>query len=107
MNQEPDCVTLQASYRIQASEQQVSTEQQWFSFKASNENAQSWVQWESHMPSLGAYFLEWDKKGQAQQLSCLPVCRRNIRKLGFKKKKKKKIKLTGPEEEERALIQNI
>lgn len=52
MNQEPDCVTPQASYQVQASEQQVSTEQQWFSFKASNENAQSWVQWKSHMPHI-------------------------------------------------------
>lgn len=52
MNQEPDCVTPQTSYQVQASEQQISTEQQWFSFKASNENAQNCAQWKSHVPHL-------------------------------------------------------
>lgn len=52
MIKEPDCVTPQTSYQVQASEQQVSTEQQWFSFKASNENAQKCVQRKSYMPHL-------------------------------------------------------
>jgi len=95
MNQQSDCVTPQASYQVQASKWQVSTEEQWFSFKASNENAQSWVQWVSHTSSSGPCSLERGKKCQVWQLSYLPACKRNTGKLGVKK-----TKLTGPSEEE-------